>query len=55
MKETGTPNNQENEPSTEVDEAPSPIFSIQTPVGELSVNMKEFADAKAAAYAMMPI
>jgi len=54
MKETGTPNNQENEPSTEVDEAPSPIFSIQTPVGELSVNMKEFADAKAAAYAMMP-
>lgn len=54
MKETGTPNNQENEPSVEVNEAPSPFFSVQTPVGEFSVNMKEFADAKAAAYAMMP-
>ena len=54
MKEKGTLNNQENEPSPEANEAPSPFFSVQTPMGEFSVDMKEFADAKAAAYAMMP-
>ena len=31
-----------------------PTFNVQTPMGEFSVDMKAYADAKAAAYEMMP-
>jgi hypothetical protein len=38
------------------DETPrkDPFFTVQTPMGEFSVDMKAYADAKAAAYEMMP-
>ncbi|MBT6167750.1 MAG: hypothetical protein HOH94_09795, partial [Verrucomicrobia bacterium] len=32
----------------------TPVFGIQTPFGEVSIDMKAYSDAKTAAYELMP-
>ena len=43
-----------NDHMTDKEPLPGPVFSVSTPMGEFSVDMKAYADAKAAAFELMP-
>ena len=53
-EQTTQPQAENNDQATGKEAQPSPVFKVNTPMGEMSIDMKAYADAKAAAFELAP-
>ncbi|MEJ6716466.1 MAG: hypothetical protein QNL20_05265, partial [Euryarchaeota archaeon] len=54
MEQTQPPEDEQTEQTTVAEKDPNPVFTVESPFGQISVDLKQFADAKTAANKMMP-
>ena len=54
MEQTQPLEDEQTEQTTVAEKDPNPVFTVESPFGQISVDLKQFADAKTAANKMMP-